>query len=165
LKVSQPQRHHPDLFQRLRLLRRVVEIVPQGRNLPVLDDGLFRGFAGALVGQSAGVVHQTAGAIGGCGRFRRLRQEPTPRAKCACPLQEPHDPGIICYRMPLPGDPESIRRPPFVLTSMSRKWWLIPPGLLMCWIAEDMLVPRQSTLTRFDGHEVGRLETAMWRSY
>jgi hypothetical protein len=48
---------------------------------------------------------------------------------------------------------------------MSRKWWLIPPGLLICWIAEDMLVPRQSTLTRFNGHEVGRLETAMWRSY
>jgi hypothetical protein len=42
---------------------------------------------------------------------------------------------------------------------------MILPGLLICWIAEDMLVPRQSTLTRFDGHEVGRLETAMWRSY
>ena len=48
---------------------------------------------------------------------------------------------------------------------MSRRWWLIPPALLICWIAEDLLVPRQSTLTRFDGHEVGRLETAMWRSY
>jgi len=48
---------------------------------------------------------------------------------------------------------------------MSRKWWLIPPAVLICWIAEDLLAPRQSFLTRFDGHEVGRLETAMWRSY
>jgi hypothetical protein len=48
---------------------------------------------------------------------------------------------------------------------MSRKWWLIASGLLICWIAEDVFIPRQSTLTRFDGHEVGRLETAMWRSY
>jgi hypothetical protein len=48
---------------------------------------------------------------------------------------------------------------------MSRRWWLIPPALLICWIGEDLLVPRQSSLTRFDGHEVGRLETAMWRSY
>jgi hypothetical protein len=48
---------------------------------------------------------------------------------------------------------------------MSRRWWLIPPAVLICWIAEDLLVPRQSSLTRFDGHEVGRLETAMWRSY
>jgi len=48
---------------------------------------------------------------------------------------------------------------------MSRKWWLIPPALLTFWIAKDMLVPGRSSLTRFDGHEVGRLETAMWRSY
>lgn len=48
---------------------------------------------------------------------------------------------------------------------MSRKWWLLPPALLICWMAEDLLAPRQSSLTRFDGHEVGRLETEMWRSY
>jgi hypothetical protein len=48
---------------------------------------------------------------------------------------------------------------------MSRKWWLIPPAMLISWIAEDLLVPRQSSLIHFDGHEVGRLETAMWRSY
>jgi len=48
---------------------------------------------------------------------------------------------------------------------MSRKWWLIPPALLIFWVAKDLLVPGPSSLTRFDGHEVGRLETAMWRSY
>jgi hypothetical protein len=48
---------------------------------------------------------------------------------------------------------------------MSRKWWLIPPALLTLWIAADLLIPAQSSLTRFDGREVGRLETAMWRSY
>jgi hypothetical protein len=48
---------------------------------------------------------------------------------------------------------------------MSRKWWLVPPALLMVWIATDLTLPHRSSLTRFDGHEVGRLETAMWRSY
>ncbi len=48
---------------------------------------------------------------------------------------------------------------------MSRKWWLILPAVLICWIAEDLLVSRQASLTRFDGYEVSRLETAMWRSY
>jgi hypothetical protein len=48
---------------------------------------------------------------------------------------------------------------------MARKWWLIPPVLLAAWIAEDLAIPRHSSLSRFDGHEVGRLETAMWRSY
>jgi hypothetical protein len=48
---------------------------------------------------------------------------------------------------------------------MSSKWWLVPPALLVLWIASDMAIVRHSPLTRFDGHEVGRLETAMWRSY
>jgi len=50
-------------------------------------------------------------------------------------------------------------------TSMSRKWWLLPPALLTLWIARDMVLAGRSSLARFDGHEVGRLETAMWRSY
>jgi hypothetical protein len=48
---------------------------------------------------------------------------------------------------------------------MSRKWWLIAPVFVILWIAEDLLVPRQASLARFDGRAVGRLETAMWRSY
>ena len=42
---------------------------------------------------------------------------------------------------------------------------LIPPAVLALWVAGDLLLPHQSSLLRFDGHEVGRLETEMWRSY
>jgi hypothetical protein len=38
-------------------------------------------------------------------------------------------------------------------------------ALLAAWIAFDLLVPTHHDLRDFDGHEVGRLETAMWRSY
>lgn len=48
---------------------------------------------------------------------------------------------------------------------MSWKWILIPPALLGVWVAADLALPHQSSLSRFDGHEVGRLETEMWRSY
>ncbi len=48
---------------------------------------------------------------------------------------------------------------------MSWKWILIPPALLGLWIVSDFTLPRRSSLLRFDGHEVGRLETEMWRSY
>jgi len=48
---------------------------------------------------------------------------------------------------------------------MAGKWWLIPPALLVLWMGVDMAVPSSSSLIRFDGHEVGRLETEMWRSY
>jgi hypothetical protein len=48
---------------------------------------------------------------------------------------------------------------------MSRKWWLVAPALPILWIAGDAVLARPSSLARFDGHEVGRLETAMWRSY
>jgi len=48
---------------------------------------------------------------------------------------------------------------------MSRKWVLLPVGLLAIWAGADLTVPHRSSLARFDGHEVGRLETAMWRSY
>ena len=37
--------------------------------------------------------------------------------------------------------------------------------LLGAWIAWDMDAPRAHDLREFDGHEVGRLETDMWRSY
>jgi len=37
--------------------------------------------------------------------------------------------------------------------------------LLSGWIGWDLLSPGQHDLRDFDGHEVGRLETAMWRSY
>jgi hypothetical protein len=38
--------------------------------------------------------------------------------------------------------------------------------LLVCmWIAWDRVNPRTHDLREFDGHEVARLETAMWRSY
>jgi hypothetical protein len=48
---------------------------------------------------------------------------------------------------------------------VSKKWLLIPPALLALWVAADLAVPYRSSLVRFDGHEVGRLETDMWRSY
>ena len=42
-------------------------------------------------------------------------------------------------------------------------------GIVACalafWIVIDMTDPRRHDLRDFDGHEVGRLETAMWRSY
>ena len=48
---------------------------------------------------------------------------------------------------------------------MTRLWMLIPPALLAGWVVADLELPRRSSLLRFDGHEVGRLETGMWRSY
>jgi hypothetical protein len=42
---------------------------------------------------------------------------------------------------------------------------LIPLAALVLWVAADLYLPHQSSLLRFDGHEVGRLETEMWRSY
>lgn len=49
---------------------------------------------------------------------------------------------------------------------MFRKRWLIVlPALLALWIVLDMALPTRAPLTGFDGHEVGRLETDMWRSY
>jgi hypothetical protein len=42
---------------------------------------------------------------------------------------------------------------------------LIPLAELALWVAADLALPHQSSLLRFDGHEVGRLETEMWRSY
>ena len=48
---------------------------------------------------------------------------------------------------------------------MSGKWLLVPLGLLTVWVGGDLTIPHRSSLTGFDGHEVGRLETAMWRSY
>jgi len=48
---------------------------------------------------------------------------------------------------------------------MSAKWLLAAPALLALWVAKDMTISQTTSLTRFDGREVGRLETAMWRSY
>ena len=48
---------------------------------------------------------------------------------------------------------------------MPRKWLVLLPALLILWIARDLAIPTRCSLARFDGHEVGRLETAMWRSY
>lgn len=48
---------------------------------------------------------------------------------------------------------------------MSRTRIAVVPTLLILWISRDMVVASPSSLTHFDGHEVGRLETAMWRSY
>jgi hypothetical protein len=48
---------------------------------------------------------------------------------------------------------------------VSRKWIVIPIAALALWVAGDLALPHQSSLLRFDGHEVGRLETEMWRSY
>ena len=48
---------------------------------------------------------------------------------------------------------------------MARKWLLALPAVLILWVASDMTIPRRTSLSRFDGHEVGRIETAMWRSY
>jgi hypothetical protein len=42
---------------------------------------------------------------------------------------------------------------------------LVPPALLAVWVASDLAIPHRSSLLQFDGHEVGRLETGMWRSY
>ena len=38
-------------------------------------------------------------------------------------------------------------------------------GALALWIAWDLADSRRHDLREFDGHQVGRLETAMWRSY
>jgi hypothetical protein len=38
-------------------------------------------------------------------------------------------------------------------------------GALALWVAWDLADPRRHDLREFDGHQVGRLETAMWRSY
>lgn len=51
------------------------------------------------------------------------------------------------------------------ITGMPGKWWLLPAAVLSVWFASDLMFSRRSSLTTFDGHEVGRLETAMWRSY
>lgn len=48
---------------------------------------------------------------------------------------------------------------------MARRWWLIPIVLLAAWIVTDFAIAGSASLTRFNGHEVGRLETDMWRSY
>jgi hypothetical protein len=42
---------------------------------------------------------------------------------------------------------------------------LIPPVLLVIWVGADLGLPRRSSLLHFDGHEVARMETGMWRSY
>jgi hypothetical protein len=46
-----------------------------------------------------------------------------------------------------------------------RKWLLLAPLFLGAWIVTDFAIAGQHSLRRFDGHAVGRLETAMWRSY
>ncbi len=43
--------------------------------------------------------------------------------------------------------------------------FLVALALLLGWIARDFAIAGKSSLRTFDGHEVGRLETAMWRSY
>lgn len=48
---------------------------------------------------------------------------------------------------------------------MRRRWWLMPPFLLLLWMAADFAIPRHSPLTRLDGRKVGDLETDMWKSY
>jgi len=48
---------------------------------------------------------------------------------------------------------------------MARRWWLIAILLLVVWIGVDLVRPARGSLIHFDGHEVGRLETDMWRSY
>ncbi|PWU07047.1 MAG: hypothetical protein C5B51_10910 [Terriglobia bacterium] len=46
-----------------------------------------------------------------------------------------------------------------------RNWLLLVVLLLAVWVAADLGFGHSSSLRRFDGHAVGRLETAMWRSY
>jgi hypothetical protein len=52
---------------------------------------------------------------------------------------------------------------------MKLRYWLGGLGvgflLLASWILWDLFNPRTHDLRKFDGHEVARLETAMWRSY
>jgi hypothetical protein len=45
------------------------------------------------------------------------------------------------------------------------RWLLAAVGLLAAWIAVDFAFAGSHSLREFDGHKVGRLETAMWRSY
>ena len=49
------------------------------------------------------------------------------------------------------------------------RWWLVGGSLalmfLAVWLSFDLADSSPHDLRRFDGHEVGRLETAMWRSY
>lgn len=45
------------------------------------------------------------------------------------------------------------------------RWLAVAVLLLAAWISWDLLNPRTHDLREFDGHEVARLETAMWRSY
>ena len=48
-----------------------------------------------------------------------------------------------------------------------RRWWLLglAIALLAVWVAADLASGSRHNLRDFDGHEVGRLETGMWRSY
>jgi hypothetical protein len=47
----------------------------------------------------------------------------------------------------------------------ARRFALAAAGLIAVWIAYDFAVPGRHDLRDFDPHEVGREETAMWRSY
>jgi len=38
-------------------------------------------------------------------------------------------------------------------------------AIVAVWVGEDMLLPRSANIRDFDPDEIGRLETAMWRSY
>ena len=46
-----------------------------------------------------------------------------------------------------------------------RRWVLLAAVSLAVWIGADLAIPGHHALREFDGHAVGRVETAMWRSY
>src|SRR6267142_2540060 len=48
-----------------------------------------------------------------------------------------------------------------------KKRWIVLGlfAIVAVWVAEDLLLPRSANIRDFDPDEVGRLETAMWRSY
>ena len=48
---------------------------------------------------------------------------------------------------------------------MTRRILLVGIVLFAGWIATDFLMDRPHSLTTFDGRQIGRIETAMWRSY
>ena len=48
---------------------------------------------------------------------------------------------------------------------MARRWLLFGIAALALWVAADFAIPQRSSLTHFDGHRVGQIETGMWKAY
>jgi len=52
-----------------------------------------------------------------------------------------------------------------VILSRRAKIFVAAVGVVLAWAAWDLYAPRSHSLRDFQPDEVGRLETAMWKSY